>query len=125
MIDTGPLWIRLGRNLFPNCCWQGDGSRRVIAFSYDDGPDPERTPIVLDVLDQYEVCATFFWLGNSLDRADAVVKRVAASQHAIGLHGTKHSSFYFNRTATLIEHLKRLTARIADLTGRAAIDLRW
>jgi peptidoglycan/xylan/chitin deacetylase (PgdA/CDA1 family) len=65
---------------------------RVAALTFDDGPHPEYTPRLLDVLDKHGVRATFFMVGKSASRHPQIVRRIAAAGHAIGNHTWDHPS---------------------------------
>lgn len=61
-----------------------------VAFTFDDGPNPEHTPQVLDLLAQYDARATFFLVGEQVERYPDLVRRIAAEGHAIGNHTYSH-----------------------------------
>src|SRR3954447_14018018 len=61
-----------------------------VAITFDDGPDPEGTPAVLDALDAAGVKATFFLVGEQLMRHHAVARETAARGHELALHGYGH-----------------------------------
>ncbi|MDX2006368.1 MAG: polysaccharide deacetylase family protein [Meiothermus sp.] len=65
-------------------------SDRLIALTFDDGPSPEFTPQVLETLARYGVRATFFWVGQELDRNPDVARAVLAAGHAAGNHTWTH-----------------------------------
>jgi peptidoglycan/xylan/chitin deacetylase (PgdA/CDA1 family) len=65
----------------------------VVALTFDDGPHPEFTPRLLDVLNKYQAHATFFMVGTTAQRYPELVKRVAQAGHAIGNHSWDHPSF--------------------------------
>lgn len=69
------------------------GSRqgRCVALSFDDGPDPEVTPLVLDALARYGARATFFTIGRALEAHPQLACRMAAEQHELGNHSWAHS----------------------------------
>ncbi len=74
----------------------GDG-RRLVTLTFDDGPFPETTPVVLKVLAKHQVRATFFWIGRYLEgdtgravQTRAVAKEVAAAGHMVGNHTYDH-----------------------------------
>jgi len=67
-----------------------DTTERVVAITYDDGPHPEHTPRVLDVLARRGVRATFFTIGASVRPHPELVRRIVAEGHALGLHGADH-----------------------------------
>jgi peptidoglycan/xylan/chitin deacetylase (PgdA/CDA1 family) len=62
----------------------------AIYLSFDDGPHPEHTPRVLDVLKQNGVKASFFLIGNMVQRHPDVVQRIVAEGHSIGNHSMTH-----------------------------------
>jgi peptidoglycan/xylan/chitin deacetylase (PgdA/CDA1 family) len=75
----------------------GDG-RRIVTFTFDDGPFPETTPAILDVLAEHRVRAAFFWIGRYLDGDDdravttrAVARQVVAAGHYVGNHTQDHA----------------------------------
>jgi peptidoglycan/xylan/chitin deacetylase (PgdA/CDA1 family) len=61
-----------------------------VALTFDDGPDPDGTPLVLDALDAAGVRATFFVVGEQLMKHHAVAREVLARGHELGLHGFEH-----------------------------------
>ena len=62
----------------------------VVALTFDDGPNPDATPAILDVLGEEGVAATFFLLGRHADRWPGLAGRVAAEGHAVANHGYHH-----------------------------------
>lgn len=62
----------------------------TLYFTFDDGPDPEWTPKILDLLAQARVPATFFVVGEFARQQPALLRRVAADGHAIGNHTLRH-----------------------------------
>lgn len=69
----------------------GDGDGKVVALTFDDGPWPKQTDAVLAILDEYDVPATFFMLGDRVKRKPDVARRVAAAGHLIGNHTYHHA----------------------------------
>src|SRR5260370_412910 len=69
-------------------------ARPMVALTFDDGPDPEHTPRILDALGAAEVRATFFMVGRQVEAAGAVARAVAAAGHDVGNHtyGPRHLS---------------------------------
>jgi peptidoglycan/xylan/chitin deacetylase (PgdA/CDA1 family) len=62
----------------------------VAALTFDDGPHPEYTPIVLNILKKHRVSATFFMVGKLARQHPQIVYQVAAAGHAIGIHSWNH-----------------------------------
>ena len=65
----------------------------VAALTFDDGPHPEYTPRLLDMLDRYQAHATFFMVGESARNYPELVQRVANAGHAVANHSWNHRSF--------------------------------
>jgi len=63
---------------------------RRICLSFDDGPDPLTTRAMLEVLERYGIRATFFVIGEKVDKYPELLKEVAARGHVIGVHGYEH-----------------------------------
>ncbi len=64
----------------------------AVALTFDDGPNAKYTPQVLDILAAHQVRATFFLLGPACKLYPALVERIRVEGHAIGIHGTDHTS---------------------------------
>ncbi len=69
--------------------YRGSGER-VVALTFDDGPDETKTDEILDVLDRYGIKATFFMIGKNAELYPNVAKRVIASGHEVGNHTYSH-----------------------------------
>jgi len=65
----------------------------VAALTFDDGPHPEYTPRLLEILERLQARATFFMVGEAAQRHREIVRRVADAGHAIGNHSWDHPSF--------------------------------
>src|SRR5579872_1438200 len=63
---------------------------RLLALTYDDGPSPTLTPRLLDLLQAYDVRATFFLLGRESQKYPDVVERIVQDGHQIGCHSSEH-----------------------------------
>lgn len=92
---------RLLRRLYPRAFWRMDSSERAVYLTFDDGPIPEVTPWVLDILDQYGVKATFFMVGDNIRKHPEVFHEVVRRGHCVGNHtfhhisGHIHGDFHF------------------------------
>ena len=64
-----------------------------IALTFDDGPDPELTPKVLEILDKYNALGTFFMVGRNAEKYPQIVKQVAQEGHIICNHSWDHPNF--------------------------------
>ena len=77
--DTGSVYV------------SGEESKKRIALTFDDGPHPKYTTEILDILDQYDVKATFFVIGTNAEGYPDIIKREIESGHEIGNHTYTHS----------------------------------
>jgi peptidoglycan-N-acetylglucosamine deacetylase len=80
----------LGRHVTPGLA--GVGAPGRVALTFDDGPDPASTPLLLAELDRLGWRATFFMLGEMARQAPGLAAEVAAAGHEIGVHGDRHRS---------------------------------
>ena len=78
----------LHRVLFPSVIWKMTSTGVFLTF--DDGPHPEATPAVLDVLRRNSVHATFFITGTAVKKNPELVLQIAAEGHSLGIHGYQH-----------------------------------
>ncbi|MEN9999008.1 MAG: hypothetical protein RI922_1998 [Bacteroidota bacterium] len=81
---------RFFRIIFPNKTWGFSRSTNAVFLTFDDGPDPEITPWILDFLAKHNLKATFFCVGENVLRYPAIVKRINDEGHAIGNHSMDH-----------------------------------
>jgi peptidoglycan/xylan/chitin deacetylase (PgdA/CDA1 family) len=91
---------------------------RVIALTYDDGPDPERTPGVLDALAEAGAAATFFVLVDRAEQHPDLIRRIAADGHEIGLHGEDHTRLTTLPIWQALRSIRRGKRRLEELTGQ-------
>ncbi len=78
------------RWIYPHALWRMDKKERAVYLTFDDGPIPEVTPFVLDVLDRYGIKATFFMVGDNVRKHPDVFEMVKARGHRIGNHSFNH-----------------------------------
>lgn len=69
---------------------------KVIALTFDDGPDPRYTPNLLDVLKRNDVKCTFFVLAENAKKYPDIIKRIESEGHYIGLHSLRHANAIFS-----------------------------
>lgn len=88
-----------------------------IAFTFDDGPDPKYTPMLLDLLKQYNIKATFFVVGSKAEKNPKLILRMHKEGHLIGLHNYVHTSNWMMFPWTVRHHLDNSAAIIEKITG--------
>ncbi len=87
-IEQPPLFYRL---LFPEALWRIQRrGRKVVYLTFDDGPIPEETPWVLDLLDKYGIKATFFMVGDNVRRHPELFEEIKRRGHSYGNHTMHH-----------------------------------
>jgi peptidoglycan/xylan/chitin deacetylase (PgdA/CDA1 family) len=94
-------------------------SDRAVALTFDDGPHPEGTPAVLELLAGAGARATFFLVGEQVERRPALTAEIAAAGHEIALHCHRHRSLLYLTPRQLIDDLGRAVAAIGEATGHA------
>ncbi len=94
-----------------------DSGQKSVALTFDDGPNPDATPIILDALAARKVKATFFILGRHAEQWPDLVKRVADEGHSIGNHGYFHRKLHFKSPAYVRNDLTLGTRAIERIAG--------
>ena len=87
MYFSAPNFIR---KLFPALIWSFPDEEKNIYLTFDDGPNPEVTPWVLDKLAEFNVKATFFCLGKNVEQYPDVYQMILDAGHAVGNHSYSH-----------------------------------
>jgi peptidoglycan/xylan/chitin deacetylase (PgdA/CDA1 family) len=93
--------------------------RNVIAVTFDDGPHPQGTPAVLDVLERAHARATFFLVGEQVDRHPHVAREIVDAGHEVALHCYRHTLLLRRRSAAVADDLDRALDAIGRATERA------
>lgn len=110
--------VRPGSPLFCPVATRGSRTRQKVALSFDDGPDPEVTPAVLDVLARHQVRATFFVIGRALDAHRGLGQRILREGHELGSHSWRHLRWHGLLSCRAHSQEMQLTAHaIRDLGG--------
>jgi peptidoglycan/xylan/chitin deacetylase (PgdA/CDA1 family) len=110
------LTAALPRSLFMTSGPKGCGA---TCLTFDDGPHPEHTPRLLDVLARLGVRATFFVVGCRAERHPDLVRRIAEEGHELGNHSFSHAAPGSTAAGQLIAEVRKTSALLAELTGRA------
>ncbi len=92
-----------------------------VALTFDDGPHPEGTPLVLAALARAGAQATFFLVGEQVRRRPGLVAEIVAAGHAVALHGDRHRLQLRLGARALAEDLARGTAAIEDAVGASPV----
>ena len=108
-----------------------DTDKRIVALTYDDGPSPPYTDQLLDVLAKHDVKATFFMIGNRIEKYPETVNRVIAEGHQIGNHSYSHPllgflpPFYVRRQIERTDALIQQHGIVEEIIFRAPMLTRF
>ena len=95
-------------------------ARKEVSLTFDDGPDPEITPRVLDLLDRHQAKASFFCIGEKAAAYPDIVKEIARRGHGIENHSHRHSgAFAFYGLFRLKREVESAQTIVSGITGRA------
>jgi peptidoglycan-N-acetylglucosamine deacetylase len=103
--------------------WAVNTSQKLVALTFDDGPMPDWTPMVHDVLDEERARATFFFVGQRLVRHAGLV-RGRMDRHEAGNHTWAHRDLSHLDHAQAYAQIQRSHAAIAEITGKDPVHLR-
>jgi peptidoglycan/xylan/chitin deacetylase (PgdA/CDA1 family) len=101
-------------------------SQKAVTLTFDDGPDPERTPAVLDSLRKHNVHATFFVVGNRAEKEPQLLQKMAEQGHEIANHSYSHnySVFRSDKTEIFKEEIDKTSTLIEEITSQKPVLFR-
>lgn len=85
--------------------WDIPTQEKILYLTFDDGPIPELTPAILDILNQYHVKATFFCVGDNIKKHPDVFKQVISQGHHIGNHTYNHLNGWKTRVDDYVKNV--------------------
>lgn len=94
------------RWLYPDLLWRMPAGEHKLYLTFDDGPIPELTPWILEVLDKYQVPATFFCVGDNLRKHGAIAAEAHAAGHRIANHTYHHVKGWQMNTASYMQEVQ-------------------
>lgn len=95
------------RWLYPNALWRMDPNEHSVYLTFDDGPIPEVTPWVLDVLEKYNIKATFFMVGDNIRKYPDIFEEVRRRGHRLGNHTFNHISGHLHGISSYVRNVER------------------
>lgn len=98
--------------LYSNAIWRFDKKERLIYLTFDDGPVPEITPWVLDVLKSYNIKATFFCVGENVMKYPEVYIKIIQEGHSVGNHTFSHLVGLYNNNDEFYSNIKKAAGYI-------------
>ena len=97
---------------------RADVEEKVIALTFDDGPHPVHTPRLLKILKEQKVKATFFVLGQNVNRFPKIVRQIMEEGHEIGSHTYSHSNLTHLSSREAMQEIRRGNEAIEKITGK-------
>lgn len=123
LVLGGVLVLRL--RVFVDAIVRGPSGARGVALTFDDGPHPKWTPLLLDVLAKHGATATFFLVGRKAEAYPEVVRAILAGGHAVGLHSYAHDRLFALRGERRVrDDLERGMAALEKVTGSRPVLFR-
>ncbi len=105
MLYHTPYWLRkLGGN---GLTWEMPGDGKSLYLTFDDGPDPDTTPAILEILKQFGIKATFFCVGENVEKYPELYELIISNGHAVGNHSYHHLKGWKNNTQKYLENVER------------------
>ena len=105
-----PLWVKtpnIIKRIYPNRVWSLPYTENKVYLTFDDGPIPEVTPWVLDLLNEFEAKATFFCIGKNVITNLKIFQRIIEEGHTIGNHTFDHLNGWKSKTREYIENCEK------------------
>lgn len=103
-------WAKVNRFIkfiFPNYIWSIPNTSNKVYLTFDDGPIPEITEWVLDLLKEEEIKATFFCIGENIAKNNLIFKRILSDGHIVGNHTFNHLKGWQTKSSTYIENFEK------------------
>jgi peptidoglycan/xylan/chitin deacetylase (PgdA/CDA1 family) len=101
------------KKLYPECLWDVKTTENILYLTFDDGPTPQVTPFVLDILKKYAAKATFFCIGKNVKDYFDIYKQVITDGHKPGNHTFNHLNGWKTDDKKYLEDIKE-AANIID-----------
>ena len=111
-------WIKTNpfiKKIFSNYIWDIPNTENKIYLTFDDGPTPEVTEWVLSILKRNNLKATFFCIGNNIEKHPEIFNTIITEGHTIGNHTFNHKKGWKTKTADYIENVELCKSAICEL----------
>lgn len=96
-----------------------ENKNNEVAITFDDGPDPENTLIILEILKKHGILATFFCIGHKIQDQCKIIQSIIDEGHLIGNHSFTHHFFFdLKSEKEMIDELKQTNQSVIDCTGK-------
>ena len=109
------FWVKTNyfiKKIFPNYVWDIPNHENKVYLTFDDGPTPEITEWTLEQLKKFDAKATFFCIGNNIEKHPEIFKKVIQEGHAIGNHTFNHLKGWKTADEVYIENVALCNAEL-------------
>ena len=113
-------WVKKNLNGAP-IFWRGESDRNGIAITFDDGPHPEYSPMILDILKKDKAVATFFVNGNRVLEHPDIVRRMVDEVHEIGNHTYSHKRLKGLSLSEIADEIGKTRDILEKFCGRVTL----
>jgi peptidoglycan/xylan/chitin deacetylase (PgdA/CDA1 family) len=116
-------WVKtslLIKKLFSGYIWDIPNEQNKIYLTFDDGPTPEITDWVLQLLKKYGATATFFCIGKNILDNPEIFKRIISDGHSIGNHTHNHLNGWKTPTASYLQNFDMCAETISKITSNTS-----
>ena len=101
------------KSLFPKFIWNIDTSKKALYLTFDDGPTPNITTWVLEQLRAYNAKATFFCIGNNIEKHSKIFNAIIDNGHSVGNHSYNHLNGWKTNTTSYLKNVDRCQSSIS------------
>ena len=95
------------RRFYPSVLWRKDKNKKVIYLTFDDGPTKELTHWILKTLDEFGIKATFFCIGNNVEKYPEIVDEIREKGHTVGIHGYQHRRGLYKNSEVFFSDIEK------------------
>lgn len=114
-LTTNAVWP--SSLLYGKVCYQGSSSEKLVALTFDDGPNPPYTTQILDILDKYDIEATFFLIGKNVEMYPELAREIVERGHQVGNHTYIHADLLKLDRKQMAKEIDATTDIIETATG--------
>lgn len=104
-----PFWLRW---FYPNFLWRVKTTRKEVFLTFDDGPTPQVTEWVLNILAQHHARATFFCLGNNVQEHPELYQQLVDGGHSVGNHSFDHENGWETHQESYLKSVEQAAKHI-------------
>lgn len=112
------------QRFYPEQIWAFPHEKDSVYLTFDDGPIPEVTPWVLDELNKHNAKATFFCIGENIQKHPDIFRRIISEGHAVGNHTFNHLNGWKTKTSEYVANVEKVERQMEDAGGRMTEDSR-